>query len=638
MTGTIDIAHLQPPKPHVVSLETIGKKNKSKLRVKMKTSTVPNGINSICSSVHGQSLNRISSPSPQTADIPPQSPAPSTISSASTGESTTSTNNQLRTPPSGEVDGCVEITGSSLLEKTITAKTELLQGGCLPGDTLQLRISIDHRKPVKTMQGIIITVFRQGRIDTHPALPLGPSERGGRCQYEDYYPKSRTGLGGLSLSSAGSSRVFRQDLAQTITPLIIDPQTMSANIRTSIQMPDHAFPSITCVPGGMISFRYYVEIVIDLRGKPVGQDRFLPHLSITNAPQHSYGDPKISKIDGVDGVSYSATPGFNYLITDQIRRTKGVVFTTTEVVVGTKDTTRCRGKQRKSSNESDQNGMVERSQPDGDHQVLNASSPVPNQQTISREDQPIGQNLSDSSRLDRSASIIPPPNLHEPQDEKSQMRRAEERLLPSSPPQDDEPSAAAVAPTAPFAHDEEDFIRRYGFGAPAPSYNEPSTSDPGVVGCLSSQLQNSSNAVMPALTQTPESRNDIQGRGLESLQAERSVPEGTNQGRNTPAGLLSQSPQSIEPGAPPNEEGSANAPSSSPAVLPSQDNEQELERRRLPAQANSSEDSQDEGSDFLSSARRRPQHPAPSAPTLDEVELTQTHDDHDHEDLPVYRQ
>ena len=334
VTGTIDIAHLQPPKPRVVSRKAPSRQKKGKIRTKKRTSEVPNGRISKASSLDGNSANGLPSPGAQVTDVPPQSPAPSTISSGSTGGSTASIRDELQNASVAETLGGLEQTlQANSPEEATTLKTELLQGGCLPGDTLQLRISVDHRKSVKTMQGIVITVFRQGRIDTHPELPLSQSERGGKSRFEDYIPKSRTGLGGLSLTSAGSSRVFRQDLAQTIMPLIIDPQTLVANIKTSIQMPDHVFPTITCVPGSMITFKYHIEIVVDLRGKPAGQDRFLPHLSITSLPQHSYGDPKVSKIESGDGISYSATPGFNCLITDQLRRTKNdVLFTTTEVV------------------------------------------------------------------------------------------------------------------------------------------------------------------------------------------------------------------------------------------------------------------------------------------------------------------
>ena len=628
VTGTVDIAHLQPPKPHLVSLEAVGKKTRSRMRVRRKSTALQNGKGSTCSSLDGKSVNRMSLPSPQVGDIPPQSPVPSTVSSASTGESTTSTSNPFRTLHSGEANGSIENLSSILPpERTITAKTELLQGGCLPGDTLQIRISVDHMKPVKSMQGLIITIFRQGRIDTHPALPIGPTESSGRRQYEDYYPRSRTGLGGLSLSSAGSSRVFRQDLAQTITPLIIDPHTLNANIKTSIQMPDHAFPTITCVPGAMISFKYYVEIVIDLRGKLGGQDRFLPYLSITNAPQHSYGEPKISKIEGVDGVSYSATPGFNYLITDQIRRTKGVVFTTTEVIVGTRDSAR-----------SDQNGTLEPPQETGDHQALDVTSPTSQCQTASQEHRTNWQNPPESTRSGSQAPIFPPPDVDELQDEKSQIRRAEERLLPSSPPQDDEIPAAAIVPTAPLAYDEEDFVNRYGFGALAPAYDGiPASSRNNNV--LSSPSQSPRETVAASLRQPPGPRDDKNELEFQRLQGLRSAPEDDE---NTGMQARPSTPpfQNLEPSEPELHEGNSQATLSSPHPAPAiQEDKQEVERRRLQAQASSPDDHSEAQIDTIISSPtlEQPQHLVPSAPTLDEVEFAHSNDDHDNDILPVYR-
>lgn len=291
-----------------------------------------------------------------------------------------------------------------------------------------------------------------------------------RRRYEDYYPRSRTGLGGLSLSSAGSSRVFRQDLAQTIAPLIVDPHSLTAVVKTSIQMPDHVFPTIVSVPGDMISFRYYVEVVIDLRGKTAGQDRFRPNFDIVNGPQHAYGDPRISKVAGADGVSYSTTPGFNYLITDQIRRTRGVVFTTNEIVVGTRDSARARGKQREGSDASNQEDSIQHSTEeqlavDGDFHIGGIQS-EPN------GDHCIADNHPSHDAESKNYFDVPPPEIDSAVDEKARIRLAEQRLLPSSAPYDEGPSSGP-APSAPFAYDEEDFMNRYGLGAPAPAYEGP---------------------------------------------------------------------------------------------------------------------------------------------------------------------
>lgn len=403
---------------------------------------------------------------------PPRSPVPSEISSAATTNSTSSnTTGSMTSPIRTVIEGAEDATFSPS-PNTISAKIEVLQGGCLAGDSFPVKVSIEHNTAVKSMQGIIITLYRQGRIDTHPAIPLGPQRRGAKPKYEDYYPKSLTGLGGLSLTSAGSSRSFRQDLNQIFAPIIVDPQSLTAVISTSIQAPVHLFPTITCVPGEMVSFKYYVEIVVDLRSKIGSQDRIRPHLSMTSGLQHGYGDAKMTRIEGSDGVSYAGTPGFNYLVTDQLRRTKGVVFTRTEIIVGTKDSSRKRQKQRENQSAVHEDRSLRGSA------VLGVE--------ISQDDDEEPGRLESHVEVHDNACqpaialvqhptvVIPPPEIEEDLDEKGRLRRAEERLLPSAPPQDDEPSSSTIPiPSAPVAIDEEDFVRRYGGDHPAPAYDGP---------------------------------------------------------------------------------------------------------------------------------------------------------------------
>ena len=411
----------------------------------------------------------------QDENEPPRSPASSEISSAATTESTSGSISGSMSPTVRTVLESVEDTILRLPQKSISAKIEILQGGCLAGDSFPVRVSIKHNTAVKSMQGIIITLYRQGRIDTHPAIPLGPRRPGEKPKYEDYYPKSFTGLGGLSLTSAGSSRSFRQDLNQIFAPLIVDPQTLTAVICTSIQAPVHLFPTITCVPGGMVSFKYYVEVVVDLRAKIGSQDRLRPHMSMTSTLQHGYGDAKMTRIESPDGVSYAATPGFNYLVTDQLRRTKGVVFTRTEILVGTKDSSRKLQKQRedqssvnessRSSNVSAILGIEITPHQDLEHGCCKSCDGV-NQLSVS---------FAHDSAQQPMASV-PPPEVEEELDEKTRLRRAEERLLPSAPPQDDDSSISMVLlPSAPVAIDEEDFVQRYGGAHPAPAYDSPSS-------------------------------------------------------------------------------------------------------------------------------------------------------------------
>lgn len=471
----IDIAPILKPKPVAFSMASSQKRGKPKTGEQRAMLPISGRTSKSSNRDSANGLPTLHTISHRLDEAPPQSPVPSEISCTTATTGSASSNGASP----GESKLCTILNSNEDLlamsdPDTVSAKTEMLQGGCLPGDAFPLRISIKHDKPVKSMQGIIITLYRQGRIDTHPAIPLGAFSKSGKQRYEDYYPKSRTGLGGLSLSSAGSSRSFRQDLNQVFVPIIVDPQSLTAIINTSIQAPADLFPSITNVPGAMVSFRYFIEIVIDLRGKLSGQDRLLPHLSMTSTPQHGYGDPKVSRCEGLDGVNYLSTPGFNYLITDQLRRTKGIISTRTEVIVGTRDSTRRRGKQS-----TDRVQFVEDRSFKGSFNLGREEEPDEIREGSARhrsmlEAQGEEQQSSNSANVYQRA-LIPLPEPEEDLDEKAQMRRAEQRLLPSAPPQDENArSLTAIVPSAPPAIDEEDFLYRYGLRAPAPAYEGPS--------------------------------------------------------------------------------------------------------------------------------------------------------------------
>lgn len=466
----VDISLIPKPKAEMVSMDMAYKRGKPKAVKKRRVRSQERENSDPVSSVNGKHNEYFDN---HRIDYePPRSPVPSEISSAATTNSTSSNTTGSMTPPIHTVIEDAEDAIAKPPPNTISAKIEVLQGGCLAGDSLPVRVSIKHNTVVKSMQGIIITLYRQGQIDTHPALPLGPQQRGEKPMYEDYYPKSLTGLGGLSLTSAGSSRSFRQDLNQIFAPIIIDPQSLTAVISTSIQAPVHLFPTITCVPGEMISFKYYIEVVVDLRAKIGSQDRIRPHLSMTSRLQHGYGDAKMTRIEGSDGVSYAATPGFNYLVTDQLRRTKGVVFTRTEIIVGTKDSSRKRRKQREDQSAVDENRSSKGSAVLGVEITQGQVIELGHRESYVEVHDNVCQLASDLEQ--HSTVIIPQPETEEDLDEKGRLRRAEERLLPSAPPQDDESSSSTVPiPSAPIAIDEEDFVRRYGRDRPAPAYDGP---------------------------------------------------------------------------------------------------------------------------------------------------------------------
>lgn len=201
VVGSIDIARLQAPKPRTVSMEAVSRKSRTK---------APAGsAQKKSSAVHEE---RTPDTTLQTqADDPPQSPVASEISSTSATTSST-VSWQLRSTSSIAQNVNTETRRSSTsVAQGISASIELLRGGCLPGDNLPLHIFVSHNKAIKSVQGIIITFFRLARVDTHPAIPIGPSVEGKKPEYEDYYPKSRTGLGAflclLQVQAGASAKI-----------------------------------------------------------------------------------------------------------------------------------------------------------------------------------------------------------------------------------------------------------------------------------------------------------------------------------------------------------------------------------------------------------------------------------------------
>lgn len=449
----IDVAPLPQPLPKVIPLETSQKRpGRPKSNIGLKRGTIsapsrPHNHNSI--GVPRSGLSELS-------DSVPQSPCPSDISSVST---VSSGNQGFEVGPGPAL---VRDGNSGIDEKcegfpfTSSVTIEVLTSGCLPGNNVPIRLSVNLAKAVKSLQGIIVTLYRECHVDLHPSIPLGLWQQGKRQEYEDYYPKSHTGLGGLSLSSGGSSRIFRQDINQTFTPLILDPRTFTAHVKTSVQVPEGVFPTISSVPGAMIDFKYYVEVVIDLRGRSAGQERFLPRMSMVNAvPTFGTGDPKSTPAEGYDGVKMPFASGFCFLDTSQIRREKGVVTHVAEIIVGTWDSERSRGKQADGFHKQDfaipgafDNGeesarrVIEAEygfgyegaddysvNVSGGHHEVSAPGPSTPTETTPWP-----------------SYVAPPPDVEEDVDEKTRLRRAEQFLLPSAPPINNESSSSSRPP------------------------------------------------------------------------------------------------------------------------------------------------------------------------------------------------
>ena len=446
-TDDIDVSYVEPPKPRA-SMLLPGRRKPKGASTKAPTISFQDNASHEGPGMLDDPLNEMPSDEPCSVD-PPYSPTLSEVS-ANTGSSS-SRSWHLATSAStkiGQVD-----------TSAIHAVLELSQGGCLPGDRVPIQISVKHVKPIKNMHGIIVTLYRTCRVDTHPTLPLGPVKQGSKVEYEDYYPRSKTGLGGLSLSSPGSHKTFRQDLNQIFEPMIIDPNTLTTQVKAHIKIPDDIFPSITSVPGSMINFRYEVEVVVDLRGKLAGQDYIRSQIGMISVPRgYGLGDPKKHGVDGSTGLVFPLASGFGCLDTTQIRREKFVIARAFELVVGTRDSERMRlrklGKQAaRSPAQSPLPTPTSERHPPVDTTI--GGPPSFCSDVYQREDYFPGVDPAVSQYNDGQIPPSAPDSravLDDGLDEKTRLRNAEARLLPSAPPVDDSPSTShpsQLLPTAP---------------------------------------------------------------------------------------------------------------------------------------------------------------------------------------------
>ncbi|KAL8948885.1 MAG: hypothetical protein Q9222_004957 [Ikaeria aurantiellina] len=458
----INIASLPPPITQAIPLETIERKPR-----RVKTAIVDHKSGSPASDTlqPNQGPPVPSSAVSEASDESPKSPSISDVSCASTTSSgTIGYHSGFHAVRNGgaNVDG-LSIASSEEAKRKPCAKIEMLQRGCLPGDIVSVKVTINLARQFKNLQGIVLTLYRECHIDIHPAIPLGPWQNGKKQEYEDYYPRSRTGLGGLSLSSAGSSRVFRQDISQKPTALYVDKHTLTASIKASVPVPEDAFPTISSVPGAMIDFKYYVETIIDLREKSAIQERILPRLSMVNSvPSYRPGLPRLDTQENYENPKPSLNPGSSYFETNQLRREKGVITHISEIVIGTQDSSRTRAK-RLNPRESPSEPRME------SHGGLNS----PTDDDVygnTRENRGHGHNdlgyandhfvddrFNDSNTIDFApADDVPAPEIEDQVDEKTRLRRAEELLLPSAPPEHRESHLPGDVrqPTAPHAVDE----------------------------------------------------------------------------------------------------------------------------------------------------------------------------------------
>lgn len=642
---SIDIAPIPEPKPRIISLEPISRRRRAKTpRNRPDTA----GADTAPQTPKGTESSRRLHPSDpsSTADDGevPRSPSPSEVSYGSQMSSggASGTEYGIRsvnttTEGSASADG-----GRAALKgKTITASIDVLKGGFLRGDQIPIKVTINHTKHVRSLNGIIVTLYRQARVDMHPALPVAPNSKGDKKKTEDYYPKSRTGLGGLSLSSAGSSHLFRKDLSQAFAPLFVDPRTLTAEVKCAVRVPDEVFPTISNVPGAMISFRYYIEVVVDIQGKLTGLDRMVANAGMVNVPS-ALGGSSSGREDAAS--SMFSSWGGNFVDTDQIRREKGVISSLFEVIIGTKDSERT-GKRKQirvhdpsNIDEIPVDANSEPIVPEGYDQDYYSYDE--NGQYYDYSYDPSYYDVPGYEQYGHhgDASYHPPPQplaSEQGLSEKERMRRAEERLLPSQPPDAPGPSSSpsgnvqrSLPPSAPILPEDDDHNPPYAIAGPSSSTPVP----PPSFRSSSSPTHSSRINTSPPLQRRATGHVDDDSRTTittttGSSSTINAAPNFT--GVPPPVSETATERSKALPPLPPSSPSSA--PSKPPDYLPSisshvqpTDDKQELQRRRLELESSAPPEHGDEEgeSSHAPSAPSAGAHGRanlmPSAPVLDD--------------------
>ena len=608
----IDISPLYPPKSRTITLEPVSRRKvaKDQARKLVDSNDRKSRKTDSASRSDPQRNSESTAPSTRTESEPPMSPSPSHVSfesavSGSNGHSQLDSSSQSQ---STSTNTRPNDSKGSVAVKNITTEVESCVGGCLRGDSIPVKVSVNHVKHIKSMNGVIVTLFRQARVDMHPAIPLGPTEKSLNPKYEDYYPRSKTGLGGLSLSGAGSSHMFRKDLSQTVQPLIVDPGSLLSEVTVKVRVPEDAFPTISTVPGAMISFRYYVEVVVDIQGKLGPQERIMAGLTGAAATAMSGGDDLENERGGMGA-------GGTYMVdTAPVRRDKGVVSATFEVVIGTRDSERRKGKQK----EEEKPVVIQEppvAEPAHHHEATTGNGDRP-YSSHPPDDDYWGYNYHDWS-YDHSnghghghwdyhegAWDQPPqvPMPHIPDNsqlsEKELARRAEERLLPSQPPgMEQQAVEGAHEPTAPYLPGEH---VPDAHAVPTPAYeSRPSAPPSGSFPTPHSDMSSPAPEYFPVagpsnhvpITRPTDDKQEMQRRQLE---AEASAPPVDDDDSHTAA---ARTPYDVTATAQ-----QPSAPSAPPQISPNEDGDDTL----VPTESDLNHDSHADASEASDLPRYEP--------------------------------
>lgn len=346
--------------------------------------------------------------------------------------------------------------------QVIKVALEIPERGFLRGELILIKLNINHSRKIQDLNGIIVTLVRVCR---------------------------------LSNGHENMVESFRKDLQQLVLPLYVDPNTFRSEINTSLRVPADAFPTISGCP--LVSFQYFIEVLINLSGKSLildSSNHHKPSISTDEANhsllENSSNDLKY-KFNFNSNASMNQNERSGFINTDKYKRMKKFLLLTTEVIIGTNRlnerlayTSNERSNEplhdnlnsisptsRKSSSVSgsndspllfNQTGSTPPSQ-QGNQQPMslnplseaipanNFSTPpyFENQQDspLNIADTPIPgyEEVSNNYHANSSLAPVQMPT-HQDLSEKEQMRAHEASLLPSAPPLDDAEETETISP------------------------------------------------------------------------------------------------------------------------------------------------------------------------------------------------
>lgn len=280
LIAPLDVSTLPPPKPK---------------KLIIKDPRIPRRISRSHSSASTINTSSSGNSDPNATELP----------TMATIQSGNESSNNVNSPNSGSYSGSSPnvVHGEPVRPSNIKISLEIPERGYLRGESIPIKLRVNHLRQIQDLNGIIVTLVRVCRIDSGPDTVF---------------------------------ESFRKDLQQLVLPLYVDPVTFRSEINTSMRVPADAFPTISGCP--LVSFEYFIEVLINLSGKSVVLESDEKPLKLPDDSSHSLMEN--SKNDFKFNYHFPSSINQNvrssFINTDKYKRMKKFLQLTTEVIIGTK--------------------------------------------------------------------------------------------------------------------------------------------------------------------------------------------------------------------------------------------------------------------------------------------------------------